>query len=242
MDLCWQSNFIKIVVHWNSLSSIFKYLWRYIHFLLWWTKEVYTHSHSLSSVHFPVSPPDSSGLGHIHSWKIKRMHYSNTTFLGKWIIHENEVKWSEVAKLCPTLCDSMDCSILCSSVHGIFQARVLEWVAISFSRGSSWPRDRIQVSCTVGGRFTIWAKEKTFYRINWFEKEIYLKAMLAGITESVIFLRRNYLAAFHPVFIFLFKQSYILTVALIYHFYCMNHWVKCLKFRDIRGNVYSSML
>ena len=50
---------------------------------------------------------------------------------------------SEVAQSCPTLCEPMDCSLLGSSVHGIFQARVLEWVAISFSRGSSWPRDRI---------------------------------------------------------------------------------------------------
>ena len=44
---------------------------------------------------------------------------------------------SEVAQSCPTLCDPMDCSLPGSSVHGIFQARVLEWVAISFSRGSS---------------------------------------------------------------------------------------------------------
>ena len=47
---------------------------------------------------------------------------------------------SEVAQLCPTLCDPMDCSPPGSSIHGIFQARVLEWVAISFSRGSSQPR------------------------------------------------------------------------------------------------------
>ena len=66
------------------------------------------------------------------------------------------VKWSEVAQSNPTLCDP-DCSLLCSSIYGIFQARVLEWVAISFSRGSSWPRDRTQVSCTVGRRFTVWA-------------------------------------------------------------------------------------
>ena len=46
-------------------------------------------------------------------------------------------KESEVTQLCPTLCDPMDYSLLGSSVHGIFQARVLEWVAISFSRGSS---------------------------------------------------------------------------------------------------------
>ena len=46
-----------------------------------------------------------------------------------------------VAQACLTLCDPMDCSLLNSSVHGIFQARILEWVAISFSRGSSQPRD-----------------------------------------------------------------------------------------------------
>ena len=47
-----------------------------------------------------------------------------------------------VAQLCPTLCDSMDYSPSGSSVHGVLQARVLEWVAIPFSRGSSQPRDR----------------------------------------------------------------------------------------------------
>ena len=52
---------------------------------------------------------------------------------------------------------SMDCSLPGSSVHGIFQARVLEWVAISFSRGSSQPRKRTRVSRTAGRRFTIWA-------------------------------------------------------------------------------------
>ena len=49
-----------------------------------------------------------------------------------------------------TLCDSMDCSLPGSSVHGIFQARILEWVAISFSRGTSRPRDRTPVSHIVG--------------------------------------------------------------------------------------------
>ena len=49
-------------------------------------------------------------------------------------------KESEVAQLCLTLCDPMDCSLPGSSIHGIFQARILEWIAISFSRGSSQPR------------------------------------------------------------------------------------------------------
>ena len=46
-------------------------------------------------------------------------------------------KEREVAQSCPTLCDPMDCSLPGSSIHRIFQAKVLEWVAISFSRGSS---------------------------------------------------------------------------------------------------------
>ena len=58
----------------------------------------------------------------------------------------NDTKWSEVTQSCLTLCDPMDCSLPGASVHGIFQARGLQWVASSFSRGSSWPRDLTQVS------------------------------------------------------------------------------------------------
>ena len=64
---------------------------------------------------------------------------------------------SEVAQSCLTLCDPMDCSLPGPFVHGIFQARVLVWVTISFSRGSSWPRDRTWVSCIAGRCLTIWA-------------------------------------------------------------------------------------
>ena len=62
---------------------------------------------------------------------------------------------SEVVQLCPTLCDPMDCSLPGSSVHGIFQARVLEWVAFSFSRGYSQVRDRTLVSRIAGRRFNL---------------------------------------------------------------------------------------
>ena len=75
-----------------------------------------------------------------------------------------EVKWSEIAQSCPTLCDRMDCSLPGSSVHGIFQARILEWVAISFSRGSSRLRDRTQVSLPVGRHFTVWATREAMLR------------------------------------------------------------------------------
>ena len=57
----------------------------------------------------------------------------------------------------------MDCSLPGSSVHGILQARILEWVAIPFSRGSFQPRDQTQVSCIAARFFTIWAtKEAQF--------------------------------------------------------------------------------
>ena len=64
----------------------------------------------------------------------------------------NEVK---VAQSCPTLCNPMDCI-----VHGILQARILEWVAFPFSRVSSQPRDRTQVSLIESGFFTSWATKE----------------------------------------------------------------------------------
>ena len=64
---------------------------------------------------------------------------------------------SSVAQSCLTLCNPMDCSLPGSSVHRILQVRILEWVAISFSRGSSQPRDQTRVSHIVGRCFTIWA-------------------------------------------------------------------------------------
>ena len=58
--------------------------------------------------------------------------------------------YTYLSQSCLTLCHPTDCSLPGSSVHGIFQARILEWVAISFSRRSSQPRDWTQVSCIVG--------------------------------------------------------------------------------------------
>ena len=66
------------------------------------------------------------------------------------------------AQLCPTLCNPMDCSPPGSPVHGILQARIMEWVAISFSRGSSRPRDRTRISCITGGCFTILATREAW--------------------------------------------------------------------------------
>ena len=70
-----------------------------------------------------------------------------------------KVKWKSLS--CVRLCDSMDCI-----VHGIFQSRILEWVAGPFSRGSSQPRDQTQVSHIAGGFFTSWAtrEAQTYYK------------------------------------------------------------------------------
>ena len=60
-----------------------------------------------------------------------------------------------VAQSCPTLCDPMDCSRPDSSVQGLLQAKILQWVAIPFSRGSSRPGNQSRVSCIISGFFTI---------------------------------------------------------------------------------------
>ena len=68
---------------------------------------------------------------------------------------------SEVTQSCSTLCNPVDYSLPVFSIHGILQARILEWVAISFSRGSSRPRDWTQVSHIGGRRFNLWATGET---------------------------------------------------------------------------------
>ena len=78
-----------------------------------------------------------------------------------------KVKESEVAQSCPTVCDPVDRSLQGSSVHGILLARILEWVATSFSRGSSQPRDQTQVSRIGGSYFNLWATRKLMkYLVN----------------------------------------------------------------------------
>ena len=64
------------------------------------------------------------------------------------------------------LCDSVDCSPPGSSANGIFQARILEWVAISFSRGYSQPRDQTPVSCIAGRFFTTEPPRKQGYNVQ----------------------------------------------------------------------------
>ena len=95
----------------------------------------------------------------ILAWRIPWLHYHIPGGMNS----QEEFFWGKrqcvwlVAQLCPTPCNLMDYSPPGSSVHGILQARILEWVALPSSRGSSQPRDWTQVSCIAGGFFTIWA-------------------------------------------------------------------------------------
>ena len=104
----------------------------------------------------------------IHSFVFIHIFIPNYSFItgmftqmfSGWKESESE---SEVTQSCPTLCNPMDCSLPGSSIHGILQAKVLEWVAISFSRGSSRPRDRTQVSRIPSRCFNLWAQRSIIF-------------------------------------------------------------------------------
>ena len=97
--------------------------------------------------------------------------------------------------MCPTLCDSLNSSLPGSSVHEILQARILEWVAIPFARGSSRPRDQTRVSsvcCVAGGVFTQWAIRKALYL-----ETVDLPEKLPTLTLSSSPLQNNEGCSFH---------------------------------------------
>ena len=99
---------------------------------------------------------------------LKKKHLSKLKILFhiRSLRNHLELKWSEsevlVTQYCPTLCSPIDCSLPGSSVLGILQARIPVWVAIPFSRKSSWPRVWTQVSCIAGTFFTVWATRVLF--------------------------------------------------------------------------------
>ena len=105
----------------------------------------HTHTHTHGSLYFIHGPPK------IMISQCQRLPYYN--FVGAM----NELQVCVSRSLCVRLCDPMDSRPVPpgSSVHGILQARILEWVAIPFSRGSTWPKDQTQVSGIAGRYFTI---------------------------------------------------------------------------------------
>ena len=110
-------------------------------------------SPALAGEFFTTEPPGKPRLRQSVNQELKE-----SWNLINWILK----KWSEVSQSSLTLCDPIDCSLPDSSIHGIFQARVLEWVAISFSRGSSLPRDWTWISRIVGRCFP-WATREALW-------------------------------------------------------------------------------
>ena len=105
--------------------------------------------------------------------------------LEKFSFHSNRKKSeSEVAQSCPTLWDPVDCGPLGSSIHGILQARILEWVAISFSRGSPRPRDQTQVSRIAGRCFNLWATREAQSQKKGMPKNVQTTTTIALISHA----------------------------------------------------------
>ena len=94
-----------------------------------------------------------SPLSKVDKWMLGFLHSKNGWAYGQWYFSNRKWKWSH--SVMSNSLRPMNCSPPSSSIHGILQARILECVAISFSRGSSWPRDRTQVSHIAGKRLII---------------------------------------------------------------------------------------
>ena len=142
---------------------------------LYWTKRgmgqllggavnvLYLHLMAITQIHTYMKVHWVQHLRFMSSYILK-------LYLGIKIDNEERIEYSVVVETiesesyitqsCPTLCNPMDCSLPGSSIYGIFQAKVLQWVAISFSRGSSQLRNRTRVSLIVGRRFTILATKE----------------------------------------------------------------------------------
>ena len=90
-----------------------------------------------------------------------------------------------VGQPCPNLCDPMGCSLPGFSVHGILQARILECLAISFSRRPSWPRDWTWVLCFAGKFFTVWATREWLNRE--FHKWLVTVSLLVFVSGTMTF-------------------------------------------------------
>ena len=100
-------------------------------------------------------------------------------FTVQWLSYLSGLFLSEVlvAKSCPSLWDPMDCSPPGSSVCGILQAKILDWLAIPFSRRSSQPRDQTWVSCTVGRLFPNWATSPIQQTQTWSNSGIWSRTV-----------------------------------------------------------------
>ena len=144
----WTATCKRMELKWKSLSSV-NSLWPHGLYSLWNSPDPNTGVGSLSLLHGNFLTQGSNpGLLHCRQILYQLSHKGSPNGM-KTPHHKVKLK---VSQLCLTLCNPMD-----YIVHGILQARILEWVAVSFFRGSSQPRDRTHVSPIAGGCFINWA-------------------------------------------------------------------------------------
>ena len=136
----------------------------------------------------------------------------------------------------------MDCSLPGSSVHGILQTRILEWVAVPFSKGSSQPRDWTWVSCIAGRLFTIWAsREAQVYCIGYHVLQQDLPRPGSSFTkfqqDVLLLLKTKYLLSlFRPSRVF----KFIVYLILVHLHNKLILYMKILKFREVRWLAHSN--
>ena len=171
-----------------------------------------------------------------------------------------EVKMKDLAAHShPTLCGPVDCSPPGSSVHGILQARIAEWVAMTFSRGSPWPRNWTGVFYIAGRLFTVWATGEVNFVSSYlshifllfsFTKSQFLAVLdLNGVTVGVKSKMRlvlvlciclHWLLLFHPNIC----CETVTIPHLQYEVYsdCPTSWLSCLIFNLFGYNNYYRLL
>ena len=111
-------------------------------------------------------------------------------------------------QLCLTLCDPMDCSPPGSSVHGISQARILEWVVISSSRGSDGPRAQTCISCITGGFFTTQAINEQTVKSS-YNGVILLSTKSSSSVHTAVWLSEYHAEGKNP-----YTQKYLLCISV----------------------------
>ena len=120
----------------------------------------------------------------------------------------------------------MDCSLPGSSVHGIFQAKVLEWVAISFSSGSFQPRDWTQISCIADRCFTVWATSEAYslYCIIYPHSLFILFIVVCTLNPLPLYFSSSSLFSLMITSLFSISLSLFPITGLLYFLDCTCKW------------------
>ena len=163
---------------------------------------------------------------------LKNLATVEMVFINKLLRRSNSLPSKEtyalVAQSCPILCDFMDYSPPGSSVHGILQARTLEWVAICFSRESSWRRDWTWVSCVVGIFFIVRATKEKNILVPLLSARLCIRHCAKSYTQiSCLFVSYSYIHHVCMLYLFFLAKFYISTCQQNTNF--KNKDYSCLK-------------